>query len=176
MSPSTHLPSADALGRLPQRPGERGPAPMHARLEVSGRSTRRSSGESLGGPEAHSPRRTGIVNMNVEPIPARLVTPIRPPWSSTDLRQSGSPSPVPLLSCPSRPLAGIPRRPRADARGAMPMPVSVTANGLLSLSVQGLKVAFESLGTGNWFRPLGTTFSQGCCTWRYRSWSGSSKT
>jgi hypothetical protein len=44
---------------------------------------------------AHSPRRTGIVNVNVEPMPTWLVTPILPPWSSMNFRQSVSPSPVP---------------------------------------------------------------------------------
>ena len=33
--------------------------------------------------------------MNVEPAPTSLFTQIRPPWSSTNFRESASPSPVP---------------------------------------------------------------------------------
>jgi len=47
------------------------------------------------GPGGHSPRRAGIVNVNVEPIPTWLLTQIRPPWSSTNFRHRVSPSPVP---------------------------------------------------------------------------------
>src|SRR6266481_9312457 len=38
---------------------------------------------------------TGSVNVNVEPTPTWLVTEIRPPCSSTNLRERASPSPVP---------------------------------------------------------------------------------
>src|SRR5437867_1664517 len=44
---------------------------------------------------AHSPRRTGIVKVNVEPIPTALFTQIRPPWSPTNFRHKVSLSPVP---------------------------------------------------------------------------------
>ena len=44
---------------------------------------------------AHAPRRTGIVNVNVEPSPTWLLSQIRPPWSSMNFRDSASPSPVP---------------------------------------------------------------------------------
>jgi hypothetical protein len=44
---------------------------------------------------AHSSRRTGSVNVNVEPCPTWLFTPIRPPWSSMNFRESASPRPVP---------------------------------------------------------------------------------
>src|SRR5213078_3771157 len=37
---------------------------------------------------AHSSRRTGSVNVNVEPCPAWLFTQIRPPWSSMNFRES----------------------------------------------------------------------------------------
>ncbi len=44
---------------------------------------------------AHSSRRTGSVNVNVEPCPTWLFTQIRPPWSSMNFRERASPSPVP---------------------------------------------------------------------------------
>ena len=44
---------------------------------------------------AHFSRRTGSVNVNVEPTPTALVTQIFPPWSSMNFRESASPSPVP---------------------------------------------------------------------------------
>jgi hypothetical protein len=44
---------------------------------------------------AHSSRRTGSVNVNVEPAPAWLFTQIFPPWSSMNLRERARPSPVP---------------------------------------------------------------------------------
>src|SRR5258708_24262732 len=43
---------------------------------------------------AHSSRRTGSVNVNVEPCPTWLFTQIRPPWSSSNFRESTSPRPV----------------------------------------------------------------------------------
>jgi hypothetical protein len=42
-----------------------------------------------------SSRRTGSVNVNVEPAPTRLFTQILPPWSSMNFRESASPSVVP---------------------------------------------------------------------------------
>jgi hypothetical protein len=36
----------------------------------------------------YSPRRTGIVNVNVEPSPTWLFTQIRPPWSSMNFRHA----------------------------------------------------------------------------------------
>ena len=47
--------------------------------------------------QAYSPRRTGIVNVNVEPAPSSLFTQISPPWSSTNFRHRVSPSPVPSI-------------------------------------------------------------------------------
>jgi hypothetical protein len=44
---------------------------------------------------SHSPQRIGSLNVNVEPEPSWLLTQILPPWSSTNLRQRVSPSPVP---------------------------------------------------------------------------------
>jgi len=44
---------------------------------------------------AQSSRRTGSVNVNVEPCPTSLVTQIRPPWSSMNFRERARPSPVP---------------------------------------------------------------------------------
>ena len=38
---------------------------------------------------------SGKVNVNVEPTPGSLSTPMRPPWSSMNFRASASPSPVP---------------------------------------------------------------------------------
>ena len=45
--------------------------------------------------DSYLPRRTGSVNVNVEPCPTPLFTQIRPPCSSMNLRESASPSPVP---------------------------------------------------------------------------------
>ena len=42
---------------------------------------------------AHSVRRSGIVNVNVEPTPTWLVTQILPPCSSMNFRHRVSPSP-----------------------------------------------------------------------------------
>ena len=47
--------------------------------------------------QAHSLRRTGIVNVNVEPTPTLLFTQILPPCSSTNFRHKVSPSPVPSI-------------------------------------------------------------------------------
>jgi hypothetical protein len=44
--------------------------------------------------------RTGSVNVNVEPWPGSLLTQIRPPCSSMNLRDSARPSPVELLEQP----------------------------------------------------------------------------
>ncbi len=44
---------------------------------------------------AQTSRRTGSVNVKVEPCPAWLFTQIRPPWSSMNFRESASPRPVP---------------------------------------------------------------------------------
>ena len=44
---------------------------------------------------AHSSRPTGSVNVNVDPCPTRLLTQMRPPCNSTNLRESARPSPVP---------------------------------------------------------------------------------
>ena len=44
---------------------------------------------------AHPSRRTGNVKVKVEPRPISLVTQMRPPWSSMNLRERASPSPVP---------------------------------------------------------------------------------
>jgi hypothetical protein len=45
--------------------------------------------------DPHSPRRTGIVKVNVEPSPTSLLTQILPPWSSMNFRDSARPRPVP---------------------------------------------------------------------------------
>ena len=42
-----------------------------------------------------APRSLGSVNVKVDPAPIRLVTQSRPPCSSTNFRESASPSPVP---------------------------------------------------------------------------------
>src|SRR5262245_10800583 len=44
---------------------------------------------------SRSPRRSGIVNVNVEPTPIWLFTQILPPCNSTNFRARASPSPVP---------------------------------------------------------------------------------
>src|SRR5882724_3882121 len=44
---------------------------------------------------AHSSRRTGSVNVKVEPCPIWLFTQILPPWSSMNFRERANPSPVP---------------------------------------------------------------------------------
>ena len=44
---------------------------------------------------AYSPRRTGSVNVNVDPCPTSLFTQIRPPCSSMNFRERANPRPVP---------------------------------------------------------------------------------
>ena len=46
-------------------------------------------------PQSLGSRRTGSVNVKVEPRPGSLCTQILPPWSSTNFRERASPSPVP---------------------------------------------------------------------------------
>src|SRR2546427_9879472 len=70
----------------------------------------------------HSPQRTGIVNVNVEPTPTWLVTPIFPPCSSTNLRHSASPSPVPSCFAALVRPGETPRTPPPDPLGQYPPP------------------------------------------------------
>jgi hypothetical protein len=55
----------------------------------------RRPGVALAGGFHAGAERTGMVNVNVEPCPIWLLTQIRPPCSSTNFRDSASPSPVP---------------------------------------------------------------------------------
>ena len=74
----------------PRSSGSPSPAACPAGASGSGGCARRSG-------SAHSPRRTGIVKVNVEPTPTWLWTQIRPLCSSMNFRDRASPSPVPSI-------------------------------------------------------------------------------
>src|SRR5215472_14698553 len=68
----------------------------------------------------------GRVKRNVLPCPGSLSTQRRPPWSSTSLRERGSPSPVPSAFLPSVVCSNSSKIVSWSA-GAMPGPVSAIA-------------------------------------------------
>src|SRR5262245_9007060 len=76
-------------------------------------------------PGHHASCRTGRVKRNVLPRPTSLSTQRRPLWSSTSLRDRGSPSPVPSAFLPSL-VCSNSSKIVSRSSGGMPGPVSAT--------------------------------------------------
>jgi hypothetical protein len=125
--PEQSLPHADT-DRTPYCPKSR----PTLTLPDSSSATRRPSGRGnefrLDRPwgRRYSPRRAGIVNVNVEPTPTWLVTQILPPWSSMNFRHRVSPSPVPSTFLSAVPTCRNSSNTASWSSGAMPTPVSLT--------------------------------------------------
>src|SRR5690606_11036261 len=75
----------------------------------------------------------GSTTSNVEPLPSSLSTRIPPPTNAASFRDNGNPRPVPRTHrCAGESICVNSSKIRSWSSGAMPMPVSATANTMVS--------------------------------------------
>src|SRR5258705_6311441 len=108
--------------------------------------------------------RTGSVKVKVEPWPISLCTEIWPPWSSINLRERASPSPVPSAFLSVAPTCRNSSNTASWSPGAMPTPVSVTDTSARSACSRASMSIRPPSGVN--LRALDKMFKRTCFTFR----------